>query len=188
MTPYEVVAGPLTVYVAPVGTAFPAVNAAPGGSWFELGTNGTKNYDEKGVTVSHQQTLNPWRAAGGTGVRKVFRSAEDLLIEFELVDLTVEQYAKILNDATVTTTAGPPATKSFNLQQGLTVKSFALLARGSSSAYGDTLPAQYQVPACYQAGNPQPIYAKGAPAVLALSFGALEDVTNGYGVYLAETA
>lgn len=188
MQPYEVVSGALDVWVGPVGTAFPAVNSAPGGSWFKLGTNGKKNYDEKGVTVSHQQTLNPWRSAGGTGVRKVFRSAEDLSIEFELVDLTVEQYAKILNDASVTTAAGPPATKSFSLLQGLTVASFALIARGSSSAYGDSLPAQYQVPACYQSANPQPVYEKAAPVGLAISFAALEDVSNGYGIYIAETA
>src|SRR5436309_688644 len=83
--------------VAAYATAFPAVNAAPGGSWFKLGTSGTKNYDEgKGVSVSHDQTLNPWTPAGGTGARKVFRSAESLLIDFELIDLTPEQYAKIL--------------------------------------------------------------------------------------------
>ncbi len=186
--PYEVVAGPLTAYVAPVATAFPAVNAAPGGSWFKLGTNGTKNYDEKGVSVQHSQQTNKWRSAGGTGVRKVFRTAEDLMVDFELVDLTVEQYAKILNDATVTTAAGPPAIKSFNLQQGLNVQTFALLLRGTSSAYGDALPAQYQLPIVWQEGNPQPTFQKGGPAGLALQYGVIEDLTLGYGIYVAQTA
>src|SRR4051812_15829673 len=95
--PYEIIVAPLTVYVAPVGTAFPAVNAAPGGSWFKLGTNGTKNYDEKGVTVTHSESLATFTPAGGTAARKAFRTQESLTIEFELVDLTIEQYAKVLN-------------------------------------------------------------------------------------------
>lgn len=174
MTPYEVVAGPYTVYVAPVGTAFPAVNAAPGGTWFELGTSGTKNYDEAGVVVTHGQTLNPWRSAGGTAARKVFRSAEDMMIEFTLVDLTPEQYAKVLNDATVTTQAGPPAVKRFPLLQGLTVKAFAFIARGTSPA-GDSLVAQYQVTSVYQAASPKPTFKKDSPAGLDCQFAALDD-------------
>jgi hypothetical protein len=131
------------------------------GSWFKLGTSGTKNYDEKGVTVSHSETLGTFTPGRRHRARKVFRSAEEFLIDFELVDLTIEQYAKILNDATVTTTVGPPAIKDINLLQGLTVKTFALLARGVSPV-NDTLPAQYQVPIVYEAESPSPVYSKGA--------------------------
>src|SRR3954465_12985182 len=106
--PFEVVAGPLTVFVAPVGTAFPLVNAAPPGTRFKLGTNGPDNFEENGVMVTHNQTLNPWRSAASTVARKVFRSGEEFLLEFTLVDLTIEQYAKVMNDATVSTTVGPP--------------------------------------------------------------------------------
>lgn len=185
--PYEVICNPLTVYLAPVGTAFPATNAAPSGSWFKLGTSGTKNYDEKGVTVTHSQTVATWTPAGGTGARKAYRTAESLAIDFELVDLTAEQYAEILNGATVTTAAGPPATKSFNLQQGLSVALFALLARGVSPI-NDSLPAQYQVPIVYQAANPAPVYSKGAPAGLACQFVSLEDATAGFGTLVLQTA
>jgi len=151
----EVVFGPLTVWVAPTGTAFPATNAAP---------------------------------AGGTVPRKVTRSAESLLIEFTLVDLTPEQYAKILNDATVTTTVGPPATKSFNLMQGTTVAQFALLARGVSDALGATLPAQYQVPIAYQASSPKPSFQKDKPAGLDCQFAPLEDPALGMGSLVIQTA
>lgn len=188
MPALEVVSGPLTVYVAPVGTAFPAVNAAPAGAWFELGTNGAKNYDEPGVVVTHNQTISEWRPAGGTVARKAFRSAEDMLIEFTLVDLTPEQYAKILNDATVTTTVGPPATKSFNLMQGTTVATFALVARGSSDALGATLPAQYQVPIVYQASSPKPSYQKDKPAGLDIQYKPLEDTALGMGSLVIQTS
>jgi hypothetical protein len=185
--PMEILASPLTVYVAPVGTAFPAVNTTPGGSWFLLGTSGSKNYDEKGVTVEHQETLNTFRPAGGTGARKVWRSAEELAISFELVDLTIEQYAKILNDAVVTTTAGPPAIKDINLQQGLTVKTFALVAKGLSSV-NEALPAQYQVPIVYENESPSIVYRKDQPASIAVKYQALEDATLGFGKLIVQTA
>lgn len=185
--PYEVIVAPLTVYVAPVGTAFPAVNAAPGGSWFKLGTNGSKNYNAKGVTVTHNETLGTFTPAGGTAPRKVFRTDEQTLIEFELVDLTIEQYAKLLNDATVTTTVGPPAIKDINLMQGLTVATFALLARGVSPLL-DTLPAQYQVPIVYEAASPSIVYAKGTPAALDCQFAALEDAMLGFGKLVVQTS
>lgn len=188
--PYEIVAAPYTIYLAAVGTAFPNVDTAPSGSWTKLGTSGTKNYSEDGVSVTHSQTIDKFTPVGGTGARKAWRTAESMTIEFTLVDLSTEQYAKILNDATVTTVAsstGIPGTKSFNTQQGTTVALFALLARGVSTV-SDTLAAQYQVAMCYQAGNPAPVYKKGQPAGLACQFDVLEDATLGFGKWINQTA
>ena len=56
-TPYEVVAQPFTLWVAPVGTAFPDVDTAPDGSWTKVGTSGDLNYTEDGVTVTHSQSV-----------------------------------------------------------------------------------------------------------------------------------
>jgi hypothetical protein len=187
MTPYEVVVGPYTVYVAPVGTVFPATNAAPAGAWIKLGTSGAKNYDDKGVTVSHHQTIQRWKPAGGTGNRKAWRSAESFTVEFDLVDLTLEQYGVILNNAAVTTQVGPPATKTIQLQQGIIVATFALLARGNSP-YNETLPAQYQVPIAFQAADPAPVFSLGAPSGLACSWEALEDPALGFGSLVDQTA
>jgi hypothetical protein len=185
--PYEIVAAPLTVFVAPVGTVFPLVNAAPPGAWFQLGASGTKNYGEKGVTVSHPQQINKFTPAGGTAARKAWRTGEQFLIDFELADLTIEQYAKTLNDALVTTTVGPPATKDINLLQGITVKNYALLARGVSSV-NEALPCQYQVPIVFQAASPAPVHSKSAPAMLACQFEALDDLALGFGKLVVQTA
>jgi hypothetical protein len=188
--PYEIVASPLTVYVAPTGTSFPNVDTAPGVAWTKLGTSGTKNYDEDGVVVTHGQDISTFVPAGGTGPRKAFRTEEDLTIGFTLVDLTPEQYAKVINNATVTTTAagvGTPGTKSFDLQRGLSVATFALLARGLSTV-NDSLAAQYQVPLAYEGGEPAPTYEKGEPAGLELEFHALEDATLGFGKLVIQTA
>lgn len=56
--PHEVIGSALTVYFAPVGTAFPAVDALPAVDWVLVGTTGPLNYDEDGVTIAHPQSLN----------------------------------------------------------------------------------------------------------------------------------
>jgi hypothetical protein len=187
MTPYEVVVGPYTVWVAPVGTAFPVTNANPSGSWIKLGTNGTKNYDEKGVTVTHTQNLQRWKPVGSTGNRKVWRDSEVSTIEFELVDATLEQIALVLNNASVSTQVGPPATKTISLQQGQNVAVYALLARGNSP-YNDSLNAQYQVPIAFQAANPAPNFGLSGPAGFACTWEFLEDPTSGFGTLVAQTS
>jgi len=185
--PYEVVVGPYTVWLAPTGTSFPATNGSPSGSWFKLGTSGAKNYSEKGVTVTHSQTIGTFTPAGGTAARKAFRTAEGITVDFELADLTPEQYAEILNGASVATAAGPPAIKTVQLEQGLSVSTFAMLVRGASPV-NDTLNAQYQLPIVYQSGNPAPVYTKGSVAMLACKFDLLEDASLLLGSWVAQTA
>lgn len=191
--PYEIITQPLTVYVAPVGSAFPEIDSdiilAPTGDWLMLGTCGDKNYEDEGVTVAQEQTVNLFRGAGAAGPRKAWRAEEDFIISFTLVDLSPEQYATVMNDAAVETVAPGPdqaGTKSHQLSQGLLVNSFALLARGISPV-NETLNAQYEVLNAVQDGNPSPVWGKGAAAGLEVSFRALEDCTNGFGVFRSQT-
>lgn len=175
MQPYEIVAHPLTVYLAPVGTAFPAVDATPAVAWQRLGA-GLENYGDDGVTVSHPQTVEKWRGQSVQPV-KAFRTEEDLIIAFTLHDVSAATYARILNDATVTQTAagvGTPGTSAFPLARGSSIATYALLARGKSPANND-LTAQYQVPYCYPDGEPEVVYQKGEPAGLEFELHALVD-------------
>lgn len=191
MEPFEVVAAPLTVWVGPVGTAFPDVDEAPSGTWFKLGTSGDKNYGDDGVVVTHQQTITPWTPAGSTMPRKVWRTSEGIMIGFTLVDISAPQYAKILNDGSVTQTAagaGTPGYDSVPLYQGIEVAAFALVARGLSPA-DEALAAQYQVPIVYQGAEPAVTYNKGTPAGLAIQFTALfDDDSGGVGDLIVQTA
>lgn len=174
--PYEIVMAPMTAWVSLVGTAFPTVDAAPAAGWFKLGTSGNLNYDAAGVTVTQNQTLVPYTPAGGTVPRKVVRSDEGFEVGFTLDDLTPEQYAKVFDDAAIIVTAqssGVAGNKAFELRRGTQVKTFALLARGLSSV-DDSLNAQFEVAACYQAGNPAPVFSKGAAAGLAIMYTAIE--------------
>ncbi len=178
MTPYEIVGAPLTLWLAPVGTAFPLVNAAPAGAWVKIGTNGTRNQSEEGVTVRHMQSLSKVRPGGALGAVKAFRTEEDLSFSMTLWDITLEQYKLALNAATVTTTAAGAGTagfKTMGLSRGLAVTEHALLARGVSP-YDEVMTAQYQVPRCYNSDSPEVAYRKGVPAGLRLTFEALEDL------------
>lgn len=179
MEPYEIIGAPLTLWLAPVGTAFPLIDAAPAAEWIKVGTSGDLNYSDDGVTVTHNQTFSQARPAGSIGPRKAWRTEENLMIALTLWDLTLEQYATALNNATVATTAAAAGTagyKKIGLSQGEDVAFLALLARGVSP-YGDGFNAQYEVPRCYQSGNPNPVFKKGVPAGLALEFTAFEDAT-----------
>lgn len=179
MSPFEIIGAPLTVWIAPIGTAFPLINVAPAVAWTKLGTNGDRNYSNDGVTVAHSKTYQKARPAGASGPVKAFLDEEDLMIRLTLWDLTLEQYQYALNSNTVTTTAaaaGVAGFKKIGLSQSVgKTKEFALLARGLSP-YDEAMNAQYEVPRCYDSGSAEPVFRKGVPAGLALELTALEDL------------
>ncbi|MFA6219591.1 MAG: hypothetical protein WC692_07400 [Erythrobacter sp.] len=180
MTPYEIIGAPLTLWVAPIGTAFPLISAAPGAGWTKVGTNGDRSYENGGVTTTHAKSYSKVRTAGSSGPIKAFLEEEDLMFGVTLLDLTLEQYQLALNGNTITTVApaaGQPGTKKIGLSEdvGRTME-YALLARGLSP-YDEALAMQYCVPRCYQSGAPAPVFRKGGDgAGLALQFEALEDL------------
>lgn len=177
-TPYEVVAGAIDAYLAAVGTPFPDVDEVPSGSFVLIGTSGNLNYDESGVSIAHKDKIETFRPLGSTAPMKAFRTEEELDIQLKLVDVSLEQYKLALNSNVITTVAGisgHPAYKSLGLTRGGEVQQYALLLRGEGlSAYGIGA-FQYEFPVVFQGGDPTPIYAKGKPAMLALSFMALVD-------------
>lgn len=181
MTPFEIIGAPLTLWVAPIGTAFPTIAAAPGAGWTKLGTNGDRSYENGGITVTHGKAYDKVRTAGASGPVKAFLTEEDLMFGVTLLDLTLEQYQFALNGNTVTTVApatGQPGTKKIGLSEDVgRTKEYALLARGLSP-YNEALAMQYCIPRCYQSGAPAPVFRKGGTgAGLALRFEAMEDLT-----------
>ncbi|MFN3990054.1 MAG: hypothetical protein ACK4IS_07330 [Erythrobacter sp.] len=176
----EIIAAPLTLWLAPVGTAFPELGAAPGAPWFKIGTNGDKNYEQGGVTVTHSASYNKVRPAGATGAVKAFLNDEDLMFAVTLLDISLDQYRTALNNNPITTVAagvGTPGTKRVGLSHGMApVNEYALLARGQSPEF-EGLQMQYCVPRCFQSGAPAPQFRKGEPAALTIQFEALENMT-----------
>jgi hypothetical protein len=185
--PFHIIGAPLTLYLAAVETAFPAIDAAEGDfdpAWFKVGTSGDKDYDEAGVVVNLEEPINEFRGAGSTLPRKLFRTEEDVRIEATLADLSAEQYAKTINDNTVTTVAagaGTAGEKGFSLVRGLFVATYALLARGPSPAMADGF-SQYEIDSVAAIGAKQLTYTKGQPALLAAEFRTIDAAGSGEGV------
>lgn len=165
-SPYEIIAGPADVYVAATATAFPAVNAAPNGSWTYLGRT------DGGTTVRFSQNIELLRVDNRTGPIKAIRTEEGLEIETNLADLTLENFAKALTTS-VSSAAGPPATKSITLYQGSDVTLYALLVRGPSP-YGNWN-MQFQVPVVASVAEPEVTFTRDDKAVLVVQWNALED-------------
>lgn len=186
----EVVCAPYQIYLAPVATAFPEIDAAPAAGWKLLGTSGDMNYDEKGVTVTFDETLNTFQPAGGTGNRKVWRASEGVTVAVSIADMSSTTFAQLLNDATVTQTAPGAGTAGYDtvpLLKGSTVALFALLVRGVSPA-GEDFNADFQLPIAYPVGKLAPVYSKQGAAMLDAEFETLEDDTLGFGNYIVQTA
>lgn len=179
MEPFEIIGAPFTIWMAPVGTAFPLIDGAPATPWVLIGTNGIRNQADTGVTVSHTQKIDQARPGGTTGPVKAWRSEEDFMISYSLWDLTLEQYLYALNGIAPTTTAAATGTAGFKktgLSRGVEITQYALLARGESP-YIASANAQYEVPRCYQSASPKTVFAKGKPAALDFEWTALEDLT-----------
>lgn len=178
MSNREIISGPLTLSLAPVGTAFPAINAAPGSPWVTLGSNGARNYASPGVTVIHNATFNKVRSAGATGPIAAFADEEDLMFRVTLLDATLEQYRYAIEQNTLTTVAastGVPGTRTMGLSKGMgRAAELALIAQGPSP-YLDGAIARYQVPRVFQSGNAELVYNKGVPVGISLEFTALEN-------------
>ena len=192
MQPYEVIAAPYTVYLAPQGTAFPTVDSNPStiSPWTTVGTAADRSYVDTGVTVTHSQTVGTFQGAGSTTIRKAWRQSEELVVAFSLADLSPAQYALVLNDATVSTTAAStavPGDYHFEVRRGVFINAFAMLIQGVSPI-SEAYQAQYEISGCYDAGNEAPVYSPQGPAVLAVEFHAYEFVAGSLATWRAQSA
>lgn len=177
--PYEIIIGPLEVYLAPVGETFPDVDTAPGGNWVLFGTNGNKNYEESGVTLTHEETVIEKTPLGCTAPVKAARQNESHTVAFNLMDLTAEVYSKILNGNAITTVAaasGTPGYKEINMRRGFAIQEYAMLIRGTFSPYGDGMYCQWQIPRCYFSNSQSIVFKKDDAAMFQCMFKLLEDL------------
>ncbi len=152
--PYEVIAGPIQAWVAPLGTAFPLVNVAPAASWILLGTNGDKNITEDGMTIRNAAEVNLFRSLGQSMAVKAFRVSEDIEVEFDLADMTLEMIDKAVggpataagNVVTTAAGAGTAGFKTLSMVKGFVIPTIALLVRSAINPYGDGFNMQWEFP------------------------------------------
>jgi len=163
--PHEVVAAPLEVYLATVGTAFPDVwepQASFPSGWTLLGTEGNRNYNDDGVVVNHGEEVFDFTPAGSTMPSKRFRTAETFMLSLSLVDVSAAQYALVMNDADVTDGG---RYKEFSLYRGDQVNSFAVFARGMSGE-DNAYYMSYEFSKAFVSVNGDVTYNKGEVAAL----------------------
>lgn len=174
--PYNVVFGPAEVWEAPVGTAFPTVVANPADPWVKVGTNGARDYTEDGVTFKKTQTVEKFRGLAGTGVKKYWRTEDDLMISLVLADVTIESLTRMLNYNPVTEgeASGGAETDVVGLSLPAGVEQRALLVR-VPSPYMDGGVLQFEIPIVSQIGSPELKFAKSTPAGVQLDWTAIED-------------
>jgi hypothetical protein len=173
--PFNIIAGPADVFVAPVATAFPAINVAsstnsPPSGWTALGKT------QGGVSVKHSQTVDQIGSDQTTGPIKAVRSAEGLDITMSLIELTLETIAYFMNQQTVNVVTGPPHDHDIPLHRGRQVARNALLVRGDSP-YGNFF-MQYEVPVVVMTDSPQLDFAENKVAAAQVTFTVLEDLTQ----------
>jgi hypothetical protein len=168
--PFDIIAGPAEVWIAPAAEAFPDADAVPAGNWVNLGRT------EGGITVTHNESIELLRVDQASGPVKAIRSEESLVIEFSLAELELEDYARILNDVTVTD-AGD--NRWLPLRLGFDVVQRALLIRGPTpyvAAPSATIPGlQYELPIVVQTGSPTISFTRDDKSVLESEWNVIED-------------
>ncbi len=174
ITPREIVVGPLTIYLAAAIEVEDDVDGTPTGNWALLGTNGDENYTEDGIVITHSQTLRQTLAVGATGPLKVNRQQEQLTIGLTLMDLSLAQYTKILNNTTVLTDTTPNI-DYIGLRRGPDVTILSLIAKGTGLSPSGNFPIQLYTPRVYQSADPAPVFSKDTEAGLLAVFSALEN-------------
>lgn len=167
VVPYQIIAGVCDIYIAPFGTAFPAVDAEPGTLWRYLG------HTDGGITVRHTQTVVELRTDQVTAPVKGVRSEENLEIAFAVAELSAENYAMVLNQLE----AGPTvdgSSKVVNLYRGgFGVETMSMLVRGEHLSPEGDFNLQYEVPSVYQAEAPEVAFTKDEKALLNCNFMAI---------------
>ena len=85
----EIIVAPFSVYLADIGTAYPEVDEDPAAAWGFLGDGGKLSQGDDGLVLTHGQTVDMHKTGGRTGAVKATRSSEELMISFDLVDISL---------------------------------------------------------------------------------------------------
>lgn len=169
--PEEVVAGSSTIYVADVGTAFPKIDDAVADfavDWASLGTEGSLNYGDTGVTLALGETTSPFTPAGSIRPTKYWRTGQTVQFSVNLVDTSAAAFAKVMGDAAVTTVApgtGTAGEDSFSLALDTAMTPLAVLVRGPSP-HDNTMNQQFEFSTAYVSVSGNAVWKNGTPVSL----------------------
>lgn len=168
--PYAILVGVGQLYVAPVGTAAPALTVTPSSPWVSLGET------DDGVKLSKTRNREAFTSDQRTGKVKVVQTEEGITLETNLHESTLENLASVMG-GTVSVTApgsGTIGKKTLKLYGGATVAEYAFLFRGNSP-YGNW-PGQFYLPRGYMDDDVEMEFKKDEKTLIPVKFEALEDL------------
>ncbi len=180
--PYQLMNGPFEVFVSasPVLLApdIAIASADIDAAWSLLGVDGDKDVTEDGIKVLLDQEISKFRGLGSIAVRKLFRTTQDVAVEFVLADASIENYSRALNGATINLDSHR---RLINLLMTSDVEQYSLLVRGDDRSPYGAFNTQWWLPRCSHDAGMETVYVKGEPVGLKYNFVALHDSTYGLG-------
>lgn len=139
-TPFAQLVGPCKVYLAPYGTAEPAVNTTPGASWVEFGpTTGDQNISKDAPNTYFYDNDHSGPVTNVT-------PQEDGTVTFTLVNMTHELVARVLHNVSQITTASTPNVSRIPFKSGFYSTRYALLVKGEADSPYGNYPGQWYFP------------------------------------------
>ena len=188
--PNEILTGPVSVFVATAGTANPEIGVADAdlpAAWNLLGAS----LSDDGLVLTPSDALEPTRTLDSPRRKKLHRTEDDLEITCALVDLTVETFGRVLNNAAVTSQAASGGTAGYRqvtIGRGFDINYFAVLVRGTSP-YNPAFYAQYHFACAHVQLTDGPTFVKSPAAMLGVTILPIDDTNiNAYGTYRAQNA
>ncbi len=176
--PYQLMNGPFEVLISNAPVILAPDIAIPSGSidaaWSLLGVDGDKDVTEDGIKVLLDQEISKFRGLGSLAVRKMFRTTQDVNVEFVLADASIENYARALNDATINLDSHR---RLIDLLMTSDVAQYSLLIRGDDRSPYGAFNTQWWLPRCSHDASMETVYVKGEPVGLKYNFVALHDST-----------
>ena len=175
--PAELIAGPVTLYVADSGQAHPEISVPVASPWALLGAN----INDGGVTFEHSEEITEYSPLHTAATTKLFRDREMLNLTCQIDDLSAEVWARIANGVSVSTQAAGSGTggyREFTLGAGSNIRYYSLLIRGTSPE-DNSFALQALAPNAYISWTGGPTFVKGEPAGLELSIMLVHDTTIG---------
>lgn len=177
----EIINGPLELYWAPVGEAFPAIDVAPAGNWALIGTSGSNNYTEDGVVLAFDKTFEVFRGLGNTYPLKAFLTETDAFVRVSIADMALDQLRLAFNLNAVSVDVGPPAIEHLDLNVASQLEEIALLVRGEGkSPQFATGNLQFELNRVVDTGSHEVTFTKGDAASVNLDFRILLDTSGGF--------
>ena len=179
--PFAQLTGTWKFWIAAMSTAIPDLDAVPPGAWAELGaTDGDQSMQWLG-------SLTMFSDNNTTGPRKHVRPEEGFNVGATLVNLTLEDIARVLSmdvAEVTTTTSGALSVKNLPLKRGFIPNCYAILARGGAVVANNTMsgylaaPAQLWIPRGVFDGEPTMSFSKSNRPGIQFQFVAEVDDTQ----------